>query len=125
MAEAVTVPEDELLHRTGLALRPLPGGFGVELAGLNLRQRQEPGIGALLPHLWRQYGLLLIRRQDLGPAEVAAFGAAFGEPRRAPIMDSGRVFVEGHPEVCYLDLVDNKSRSAPGLACSTGPSCLT
>ena len=81
MAEAVIVPENELLDRTGLALRPLPGGFGVELAGLNLRQRQEPGIGALLPHLWRQYGLLLIRRQDLGPAEVAAFGAAFGEPR--------------------------------------------
>ena len=111
MAEAVIVPEDELLDRTGLALRPLPGGFGVELAGLNLRQRQEPGIGALLPHLWRQYGLLLIRRQDLGPAEVAAFGAAFGEPRRAPIMDSGRVFVEGHPEVFAIsNLVDNKSR---------------
>ncbi len=111
MAEAVIVPEDELLDRTGLALRPLPGGFGVELAGLDLRQKQDPQIGALLPRLWRRYGLLLIRRQDLGPAEVAAFGATFGEPRRAPIMDSGRVFVEGHPEVFAIsNLVDNKSR---------------
>ena len=43
MAEAVIVPEDELLDRTGLALRPLPGRFGVELAGLNLRQKQDRG----------------------------------------------------------------------------------
>lgn len=111
MADALIVPEDELLDRTGLALRPLPGGFGVELAGLDLRQKLDRRVQEFLSRLWRKYGLLLIRRQNLGPTEIATFGATFGEPRRAPIMDSGRVFVEGHPEVFAIsNLVDNKSR---------------
>ena len=47
MAEAVIVPENELL--TAPDLVRLPGRFGVELAGLDLRQKQDPRIGALHP----------------------------------------------------------------------------
>ena len=106
-----TETEEELLDRTGLAVRPLAGGFGVELAGLNLSRKVNKPTLDLLPRLWRRYGLLLFRRQDLGPSEVMEVGAMFGEPRRAPIMDSGRVFIEEHPEIFAIsNLVDSKSR---------------
>jgi len=104
-----TPTEEKLLDRTGLAIRPLAGGFGIELAGPDLSRKADKRALDLISQLLRRYGLLLIRRQDLGPPEVMKFGAMFGEPHRAPIMDSGRVFVEGHPEIFAIsNLVDNK-----------------
>lgn len=86
--------------RTGAAL-------GAEVRGVDLRAIDD-GVFAAIHAAWLMHQVLLFRDQPLADADLIAFSRRFGELDHAPIQESGRRFVEGHPELYVVsNVVEN------------------
>lgn len=81
-----------------------PTGFVAEVRGLDLTDLSDDGF-ARLHQTWLDHSVLLLRRQSLPPEALIAFSRRLGDLDHAPIQESGRRFVAGHPELYVVSNV--------------------
>ncbi|MCU1340857.1 MAG: putative TauD/TfdA family dioxygenase, partial [Candidatus Acidoferrum typicum] len=83
---------------------PAPQEFGAEILRVDLRTIDGDDFGNLY-RAWLHYSVLLFRGQILTDHDLIAFSNKFGGLDLAPIQESGRRFVEGHPEIYVVSNV--------------------
>ena len=62
-------------------LRPLGETLGTEALGIDLSQPLDDATFAWIEHAFAEHPVLVFRNQNLGAADIAAFGRRFGAPR--------------------------------------------
>jgi taurine dioxygenase len=62
-----------------LQTRRLSNAFGVEILGVNLQESLTDETIAEIRALWNQYGIVLLRGQDITPQQLIAYSRRFGE----------------------------------------------
>jgi taurine dioxygenase len=84
----------------------IPSGkaLGAEVQGVDLRTIDARDFSTIY-QAWLDHSVLLIRGQKLTDEELIAFSDRFGDLDWAPIQESGRRFVEGHPEIYVVSNV--------------------
>jgi taurine dioxygenase len=83
---------------------PTPQGFGAEIQGVDLRTIDDDDFSGIY-RAWLSHSVLLFRGQILTDHDLIAFSNKFGGLDLAPIQESGRRFVEGHPEIYVVSNV--------------------
>jgi taurine dioxygenase len=87
-----------------LTVTPLGGALGAVVGGADLREVDEPTFAAI-HRAWLDHLVLLFRGQHLNDDELVAFSRRLGDLDLAPIQETGRRFVEGHPEIYIVSNV--------------------
>lgn len=64
---------------SGLKTRRLSNAFGIEIIGLDLRQPLPAQTIAEVRRLWNEYGIVLLRGQDITPQQLIDYSRGFGE----------------------------------------------
>ena len=82
---------------------PTGRALGAELR-TGLRSIPDPDFAAL-HRAWLDHLVVLIRGQQLACQDLIAFSRRFGELDWAPVQESGRRFVAGHPEIYVVSNV--------------------
>ncbi|HEV2200383.1 MAG TPA: TauD/TfdA family dioxygenase [Bryobacteraceae bacterium] len=84
----------------------LPSGkpLGAEIRGLDLCAITDAEFAAIR-RAWSQHSVLLFRGQQMTDENLIAFSRRFGELDWAPVQETGRRFVEGHPEIYVVSNV--------------------
>ena len=84
----------------------LPSGqaLGAEFRGVDLSDLTDSEFSALY-RAWLDHLAILVRGQELTDEDLIAFSRRFGELDWAPIQETGRRFVEGHPEIYVVSNV--------------------
>src|SRR5437763_12086540 len=83
-------------------LRPLGETLGTEALGVDLR-RLDDATFAWIEQAFAEHPVLVFRDQQLGAAELAAFGRRFGVPRKHALVKYRH---PDHDEVSFLTNVD-------------------
>jgi taurine dioxygenase len=93
--------------KAGITVVPTGGALGAEIRNADLRTIDDRDFAVILG-AWHDHLLLLFREQELSDEELIAFSKRFGELDWAPVQESGRRFVEGHPEIYVVsNVVEN------------------
>jgi taurine dioxygenase len=84
----------------------VPSGklLGAEIRGVDLRAIAEDDFAAI-QQAWLDHLVLLFRGQQLTDDHLIAFSKRFGELDWAPVQETGRRFVAGHPEIYVVSNV--------------------
>jgi len=84
----------------------IPSGkaLGAEIQGVDLRTVNADDFESIL-QAWLDHSVLLFRAQELTDEDLIAFSKKFGDLDLAPIQETGRRFVEGHPEIYVVSNV--------------------
>ena len=90
--------------QAGVTVVPTGGALGAEIRNVDLRTIDERDFAVILG-AWHDHLLLLFRKQELRDDDLVAFSKRFGELDWAPVQESGRRFVEGHPEIYVVSNV--------------------
>jgi len=86
---------------------PTGGALGAEIGGVDLSAVDERSFAAI-HQAWLDHQVVLFRGQHLGDEDLIAFSRRFGDLDVAPIQETGRRFVEGHPEIYVVsNVVEN------------------
>ena len=81
--------------------------LGAEIRGVDLAKIGGQDF-ADIHRAWVDHLVLLFRGQRLDDEQLIAFGRRFGELDWAPVQETGRRFVEGHPEIYVVsNVVEN------------------
>src|SRR4051812_41703182 len=88
---------------TARELRPLGRALGTEALGVDLSRPLDDETFAWIEEAFAEHPVLVFRDQDLGPAELAAFGRRFGKPKIHSLVDYRHA---EFPEVSWLTNVD-------------------
>jgi taurine dioxygenase len=91
-------------HRRNFAMaafetRPLPGGVGVEVLGLDIARDPEPAVAGALRQVWLDHGIVLFRQAGSSPEALLRLSRCFGELEPHPIE---RFRLPGYPELILL-----------------------
>ena len=84
-------------------LRPIGSTFAAEALGVDLMKPVDAETLAWIEDAFAHHPVLVFRDQDLGAAELAAFGRRFGKPKRHALVDYRHA---EYPEVSWLTNVD-------------------
>jgi taurine dioxygenase len=84
-------------------LRPLGETLGTEVLGLDLSKPLDTADFAWVADAFAEHPVLVFREQDLGAAELAAFGRRFGQPRKHALVKYRHA---DHPDVSWLTNVE-------------------
>jgi len=84
--------------------RATAAALGAEVQGVDLRALDDD-VFAAIHQAWIDHQVLLFRDQALSDDDLVAFSLRFGELDEAPIQETGRRFVEGHPEIYVVSNV--------------------
>jgi taurine dioxygenase len=90
-------------------MRPSPASqpLGVEVPISDLRTITDSGFAAI-HRSWLDHLVILVRDQHLTDDDLIAFSRRFGDLDWAPVQESGRRFVAGHPEIYVVsNVVEN------------------
>src|SRR5258706_5242944 len=87
-----------------LTVIPARKGFGAEIQGVDLRTIDDDDFSNIY-RAWLKHSVLLFRGQISTDDDLIAFSTKFGGLDLAPIQESGRRFVEGHPEIYVVSNV--------------------
>ena len=87
-----------------LVLKPTGAALGAEVQGVDLRAL-DADVFAAIHRAWLEHQVLLFRDQALTDDDLVAFSRRFGELDEAPVQETGRRFVEGHPEIYVVSNV--------------------
>src|SRR3984957_2628528 len=90
--------------RSRLTVLPSGKALGAEIQRVDLRKIDADDF-ASIHRAWLRHSVLLIREQNLTDEDLVAFSKKFGDLDWAPIQESGRRFVEGHPEIYVVSNV--------------------
>src|SRR6201993_2580419 len=85
-------------------ITPTGKALGAEIEGLDLRTISGTDF-ELIHRAWLDHMVMLIRGQQLTDEDLIAFSRRFGELDWAPVQETGRRFVEGHPEIYVVSNV--------------------
>lgn len=81
--------------------------LGAEIQGVDLRDVSEQGF-RVIHGAWLEHLVVLFRGQQLSDEDLIRFSRRFGELDWAPVQETGRRFVEGHPEIYVVsNVVEN------------------
>ena len=97
--------------RTGNASRvtviPTGKALGAEIRGVDLPAIDAEDF-ASIHRAWLDHSVLLFRGQKLTDDDLISFSKKFGNLDWAPVQETGRRFVEGHPEIYVVsNVVEN------------------
>ena len=100
---------DSKLHASSesghfMRVRPMDAVLGADVQGVDLRAL-DSGTFAAVHRAWLDYQVLLFRDQELTDEDLGAFSRRFGDLDHAPVQETGRRFVEGHPEIYVVSNV--------------------
>jgi len=87
-----------------LTVRPMAAALGAEIYNFDLRAIDD-GAFAAIHQAWLDRQVLLFRGQELTDDHLVAFSRWFGDLDEAPVQETGRRFVEGHPEIYVVSNV--------------------
>src|SRR5258707_10917221 len=91
----------------GITIIPSGASIAAEFRGVDLRRIGDAAFAAI-HRAWLDHLVLLFRGQSLSDDDLIAFSRRFGELDWAPIQETGRRFVEGHPELYVVsNVVEN------------------
>jgi taurine dioxygenase len=94
--------------RTGRKSRvtviPTGKALGAEIQGIDLRTVDSNDFAGIY-RAWLDNSVLLFRGQKLTDEDLIAFSERFGDLDWAPVQESGRRFVDGHPEIYVVSNV--------------------
>jgi taurine dioxygenase len=93
-----------LTTESAITVHPSGQPLGAEIRGLDLRTITAAGFAAI-QQAWNDHSVLLFRGQSLTDDDLIAFSRRFGELDWAPVQETGRRFVEGHPEIYVVSNV--------------------
>jgi taurine dioxygenase len=82
----------------------LGGRFAAEVRGVDLRRIDDGDFGRI-HRAWIDHQVLLFRDQRLDDDALIAFSRRLGTLDWAPVQETGRRFVEGHPEIYVVSNV--------------------
>jgi taurine dioxygenase len=96
-------------HRTAESGRPLRvqrtgAALGAEVQDVDLRTLDADTFAAI-HQAWLDHQVLLFKDQRLTDDDLVAFSRRFGDLDEAPVQETGRRFVEGHPEIYVVSNV--------------------
>lgn len=88
------------------SLRTIPSGhaLGAEIQGVDLRDVND-AVFESIHQAWLEHLVVLFRGQDLSDEDLIRFSQRFGQLDWAPVQETGRRFVEGHPEIYVVSNV--------------------
>ena len=94
------------VHVSNGNLEIVPSGkaLGAEIRGVELQSIGGQDFAAI-HRAWLEHLVLRFRGQRLAAADLIAFSRRFGELDWAPVQETGRRFVEGHPEIYVVSNV--------------------
>jgi taurine dioxygenase len=84
-------------------LRPLGEALGTEALGIDLAKPLDDATFGWIAEVFAEHPVLVFREQNLGAAELAAFGRRFGTPRKHALVKYRHA---EHPDVSWLTNVD-------------------
>src|SRR5437773_4923534 len=87
-----------------MRVRPADAALGAEVEGVDLRAIDADTFAAI-HRAWLDHQVLLFRDQQLADDDLLAFSRRFGDLDEAPVQESGRRVVEGHPEIYVVSNV--------------------
>src|SRR6266566_5566364 len=91
-------------ERVRIEVKPTGAALGAEISGVDLAKIGEEDF-AYIHRAWVDHLVLLFRGQSLDDEQLIAFSRRFGELDWAPVQETGRRFVEGHPEIYVVSNV--------------------
>jgi taurine dioxygenase len=92
------------IRRARITVIPASQAFGAEIHHVDLRTIDGDDFSSIY-QAWLDHSVLLFRGQNLTDEDLIAFSRRFGELDWAPVQESGRRFVEGHPEIYVVSNV--------------------
>lgn len=93
--------------RPDISVIPTGSALAAEVRGIDLRDIDERVFSAV-HRAWLENLVLLFRGQHLDTDQLVAFSRRLGDLDLAPIQETGRRFVEGHPEIYIVsNVVEN------------------
>ena len=98
----------------GISVIPSGKALGAEIQGVDLRSIKDADFQAI-HRSWLDHLALLFRGQHLSDVDLISFSQRFGALDWAPIQESGRRFVEGHPEIYVVSNVMEKGEPIGSL----------
>jgi taurine dioxygenase len=87
-----------------VSIVPSGAALGAEIRGVRLNSLSEDEF-LTLHQAWLDHLVVLFRGQLLNDEDLIAFSRRFGDLDWAPVQESGRRFVEGHPEIYVVSNV--------------------
>lgn len=83
---------------------PSGAALAAEIQNVDLKNLSD-GDFTEIHRAWLDHLVILFRHQQLGVEDLIAFSRRFGELDWAPVQETGRRFVEGHPEIYVVSNV--------------------
>src|SRR5258708_28603557 len=119
--ELVSMTSKSLATRSRSHVSVIPTGkaIGAEIQGVDLRTIDSDDF-ACIYRAWLDHSVLLFRGQDLTDDDLVAFSEKLGDLDWAPVQESGRRFVEGHPEIYVVSNVMENSEPIGSLGGGEG-----
>ena len=89
-----------------MPIRIVPSGaaLGAEIQNVDLAHWNDDDFAAI-QRAWLDHLVLRFRGQHLGIEDLIAFSRRFGDLDWAPVQETGRRFVDGHPEIYVVSNV--------------------
>ncbi len=87
-----------------MTVNPSGAALGAEIQNVELTSLSDRDFDEI-HGIWLEYLVVRFRRQQLTIEDLIAFSRRFGELDWAPVQETGRRFVEGHPEVYIVSNV--------------------
>jgi len=87
-----------------IAVFPSAKPLGAEIRGVDLKAVTDADFTAI-QRAWNNHSALVFRGQQLSDDDLIAFSRRFGDLDWAPVQETGRRFVEGHPEIYVVSNV--------------------
>jgi taurine dioxygenase len=88
-----------------IQLQPLTPSFGASISGIDISNGIDDTTFKEILKIFNQYGLIVIRGQNLSVENQVKFGRRFGVVQ---IHVMNQYHVNGHPEVYYLSNLDDE-----------------
>ncbi|HUA19148.1 MAG TPA: TauD/TfdA family dioxygenase [Bryobacteraceae bacterium] len=86
------------------AITPTGAALGADIEHLDLKNITDQDF-AMIHRAWLDHLVVRFRGQQLSDDDLIAFSRRFGELDWAPVQETGRRFVEGHPEIYVVSNV--------------------
>ena len=100
----MTSKSTKVSKKSRVTVSPSGKALGAEIKGVDLREVDGEDFAAIY-RAWLDHSVVLFRGQALTDENLIAFSERFGDLDWAPVQESGRRFVDGHPEIYVVSNV--------------------